>query len=303
MNLVQAIEIFLEQTSAWSAQNTITSYRNRLDAFAQFAKDKPLGTPVLLEYKAYLAGQGMKESSIAGHFMTLKLFFGWAVKMELLEKDPMPERMGFVVAKPERQPITLEERDKLLATVEEMCQRTNPLPVRRKKTRKRVQNCGYQPYDFWIDAINTAWHTGLRLCDVALMKRASLDVPNSAIKLTPKKTKRFATIVHIPVPVELINRLANRSQGEYVFPEMVRRWEVDGQKSLSAQFCYLGKKCGVAKGIHCLRHAFITRNLEAGVSPTMVADLTGVSLNQVMGYCHHSLETKREAMGLNKGAA
>lgn len=301
MNLIQAIEIFLEQTSAWSAKNTVASYQDRLDAFAAFAKDKPLSTPTILEYKAYLSGQGMKQSSIAGHFMTLKLFFGWAVKMELLAKDPMPERMGFVVARPERVPITLEERDKLLAKVEEICQR--PPPPARKKTRKQAKTCGHQPYDFWTDAINTAWHTGLRLCDVTLMKKVSLDVPNSSIKLIPKKTKRFARIVHIPVPVELINRLANRSQGQYVFPEMVRRYEVDGHKSLSAQFIYISQQTGVRKSFHKFRHAFISRSLDEGVSPTLVADMTGLSLNQIMTYCHHGLETKREALGLTKGAA
>lgn len=302
MNLIQAIEIFLEQTSAWAAKNTVASYQARLDAFAEFAKDKPLGTPTILEYKAYLSGQQVKQSTIAGHFMTLKLFFGWAVKMELLDKDPIPERMGFVVARPERQPITLEERDKLLAQVETCARHQKSLPPITKSGKKRRKKL-IQPFDFWTDAINTAWHTGLRLCDVALLKKVSLDVPESSIKLIPKKTKRFAKIVHIPVPVELINRLANRSQGEYVFPEMVRIYEAHGHRLLSMQFIRISTRAGVNKSLHCFRHGAISRWLDEGVSPTMVADLTGLNLNRVMSYCHTDLETKRGALGLTKGAA
>lgn len=276
MNLPQSIKLFLDHTATWASAQTITSYRQRLDKFAAFAKGRDVGSPLILEYKAWLSKHSMKESTIAGYFVTLKLFLGWAVRMELLPKNPMPERMGFVIAPSEKEPITLEERDTL------------------------TEASTVPGYEFWTDAINVAWHTGLRLCDIALLCRPSLDVPNSSLKLIPKKTKRYARLVHIPVPVELIKRLSARSNGDYIFPEMQRQYARDQHKSLSAQFCYLGRKTGIKKGFHCFRHAAVTRWLDEGVSATLIADMTGLGLNRILTYAHASLETKREALGLNR---
>lgn len=286
MILRDSIETFLEQTGTWSQANTLDAYRRRLERFADFAKDREIGTPLLLAYKAFLGSQTLgplrqrkrKESTVASHFVTLKLFFNWCVEMELLPKSPISRRLTFIVGPVKRDALTLEERDKIIAYIES------------KGT----------DYAFWPDAIKTGWHTGLRLCDVALLKKESLDVGESSIKLIPGKTKRYQRVVHIPVPLELIQRLAARSEGEYVFPEMVEMWARDEHKGLSAQFCYLVRRVGVKRGFHSLRHAAISRWLVEGVIPTMVADMTGLNLDRIMNYTHNDLETKREAMGLNK---
>lgn len=278
MNIPASIQTFLTQNRSSLTEGTLEAYGHRLNRFAEFAKQQAPSPKLILEYRASLADAGLKESHIAGVFACLKLFLNWAVKMELLGESPMPDKMRFVVPPCGREPITALEFALLLAHASHI-----------------------KGYEFWPDALNVGWHTGLRLCDVALMQRVSLNVQDSAVKLIPKKTKRYLRIVDIPVPVELIHRLAARSEGEDVFPEMATLYRGDRHKSLSAQFCYIARRAGVKdKGFHSFRRAAITRWLEDGVSPALVSDMTGINLSQIMTYMKPSLESKREALGLTR---
>lgn len=275
MHLRDSIQTFLEQTKAWAEPATLSSYGEKLARFALFAGHAELSTALILEYKAELFRAKLKESSIAGYFSTLSLFLKWCVDTGLLTVNPMPDRLNLVIAPSQRLPITADEFNRLVAAARKI-----------------------QGYEHWPLAINIAWHTGLRLSDIALLRNVSLNSSGCAIRLIPKKTRRHARLVEIPIPEDLMALLAVQSKGDYVFPEMARMYKATRHKSLSAQFSYLSHKAGVHKSVHCFRHAFISRNLTNGVSPVLISAMTGINLKQVMTYTTISLETKRAALGL-----
>lgn len=285
MNLRTTIQTFLDQTKAWAEPATCDSYKQKLERFATFVATRfphaglhlpYLSTAMLLEYKAALFRSGMKESSIASYFITLTLFLNWCVKTGGLAVNPMP-RMGFVIPQADRKPITVQEYERLVVTAD------------------RIPD-----YEHWPEALGLAWHTGLRLSDIALLRNASLNAPGCAIRLVPKKTRRHARFVEIPIPEDLMDFLKIQSKGEYVFPTMAKMYKHDRHKTLSNQFSYIARKAKVKTSFHCFRHSFISRNLSDGVSPALISEMTGINLNQIMTYTHFSIETKRAALGLVK---
>lgn len=277
MNLKSYIQTFLDQTGSWAEEGTVLSYRQKLDRFAKFAEGRDVTSALLLEYKAALFRQGMKESSIAGYFSTVSLFLNWCVNTGLLAENPMP-RTRFVVAQSERKPITEDELHRLIATAE------------------NIPN-----YEYWPLAISVAWNTGLRLSDVATLRNVSLNLSGCAIRLIPKKTRRHARMVEIPIPDDLMELLKVQSKGEYVFPDMAKAYSKEKRhKTLSNEFLYIARKAKIRKSFHCFRNTRISLWLEMGVSPALVSDMTGINLNQLMTYAKPTLESKRAALGLAK---
>lgn len=276
MDLHASIQLFLDQTSKHAQENTVTAYRHALTRFESFALNRELKPGLILEYRARLAEDGIKDSTAASYLMALSLFLNWAVNMELIPKSPMP-KMQISFGRPAKSGITAHELELLCAEA-----------MRIKQHRH------------WGIAMRLGWHTGLRLSDVALLKRSSIDIDQSAIRTIPKKTRKMQRLVEIPVPEELIAALLTESGREFVFEEMAVQYTIDKHKTLSAQFCYLARSVGLHKGFHDFRRAYVTRNLEAGVSPAIVSELTGINLAQIMTYFRPSLASKREALGLVK---
>lgn len=271
------IKSFLAHVESTSEPNTLASWTQALNRFAEFAEGKPLKTPLILEYRAYLTREGLKESSVSAYLVPLRRMFSWAVQMEHLASNPMP-KLAINITAAAKEPILAVELERLILEVQ----------------------C-IKGYEHWPNALRVGWHTGLRLSDVAMLRKDSLNVPESAIKAVPKKTKKFHRVVEIPVPPELITALLEESGAEYVFNAMARRYRKDGHKSLSAQFNYLAHKAEiVGKDFRSFRRSFITRNLNKGVSPAFVSEMTGINLKQLMSYFRPTLEEKRAALGLTQ---
>jgi integrase len=153
---------------------------------------------------------------------------------------------------------------------------------------------------YWRYGVICAWHTGLRLSDVALMKTNRLNLDKRVIDMTPLKTRRFNKRVLIPIADPLLKQLRMMDlTGEYVAPPMAVHYQFDQHKTLSMQFIRLARKAGViGKSFHCFRHTFVTRLLEGGASAELISTITGQTVDQVMSYAHPSIDSKREAMGI-----
>lgn len=298
MNLPEAIQAYLDQIKAWAARASLATYVTNLRRFQNYVTHRtqknltadPSEVPInpepdfattafILEYKAYLHRLKLAEVSIAGYMGTVKAFFAWALKVRLIDTNPYPEDLRFIIGVPKRSAITQDEYHRILARAETLKKHT-----------------------YWPVAIMVAWHTGLRLGDVALLRNDSLNIPECAIKLVPRKTRRRSRIVEIPIPEDLMDLLKYQSKSDYVLPGMAECYRKYLKSRLSAEFSKMARSVNppVAKGFHCFRHAFISRHLENGVSVHLVSDMTGINLDQLMTYTHVKLEDKRAALGLAK---
>lgn len=296
MNLNEAVKTYLEHTKAWAARATVEAYESQLRRFQNYVEHRtqknltadPSEVPInpvpdvattafILEYKTYLYRQKLAERSIFAYMMVLRTFLKWAVKMRLIDTNPYPDDLRFVLPAPKREAITEDEFHRIVARAEKLTK-----------------------HQYWPVAIMVAWHTGLRLGDVATLRNDSLNIPDCSIKVVPRKTRRHHRMVEIPIPEDLMDLLKYQNKGDYVFPGMAASYRKNRHYQLSSKFSTLARSIGIAKGFHCFRHGAISRWLAQGVQPTMVSDMTGINLSQIMTYTHIQLEDKRAALGLKR---
>lgn len=272
MNLPQSIALYLSSIAVAVEPVTKDGYAERLNKFSAWIKGRTVTKPAALEYHRHLLISGMARSSVAIHLSTLRTFYRWLVEHGHVPSNPIPMvRSGQSGNIRHKEGFTAAEYATLLTGAR-----------------------GYWPY-----AVRVAWATGFRLGDVALLRAASIHIPERTIEIVPKKTKRSnPTMVEIPISDDLATFMEPLTLDPtgYVCPEMAGQYLADGHKTLSAQFCAICRKAGIAKGFHCFRHAFISRLISQGVSPALVAEMCGITLNRVMTYVHTSMDVKREAI-------
>ncbi len=154
---------------------------------------------------------------------------------------------------------------------------------------------------WWTTTCIIAWNTGLRLSDVAYFRWDCIDWEEEMISLTPIKTRRLEKTVTIPMEPELVEHLLEKRANpyyvsEYVVPDMKGFFD-HHQGSLSCDFLGICRHVGFNNiSFHSYRHAFVSRLMNAGVTPKIISTMTGQTVQQIMEYTHISPEAQREAM-------
>lgn len=158
-----------------------------------------------------------------------------------------------------------------------------------------------------------ALNTGLRLEDTCLLAWDSVNWEKMLVKAVPEKTKRFGTEVSIPITNVLGNVLRKAEtwrRNEFVLPNLVKRYK-GNPCGVSQDYCWLLRKAGIVttqrregrvgqtiKSFHSLRHTFVSRLAERGVSPLVIQSMSGHStMLMTERYSHIGLDAKRKALG------
>jgi len=145
---------------------------------------------------------------------------------------------------------------------------------------------------FWANASSLAFWTGLRFGDICTLEKASLQ-GDRLIVHTNKRNKRVALDLDLPylgeglIP-DLLRKVPENS-GIYFFPEEKVLYDRDPAcKTWSTSFRNWAKYAGIeGKSFHCLRHAFVTRLREDGMSYDKIGELVGHSSEETTkGYAH-----------------
>lgn len=161
---------------------------------------------------------------------------------------------------------------------------------------------------WWEYALRMGWWSGLRVGDIAHCRWNYLDWEHKFLRLTPIKTSRAGIEVDIPMPNEMMEffkewkqRQRDRPTGvgdsPYCSYEMLRAYDSQRGKTLYSGFRALADSVGIDLTFHSLRHAFITRNIAAGVPVGILSTITGQSISTLMSYVKPDLEDKRKALG------
>jgi len=226
------------------------------------------------------------------HFMhTVRRFFVWMVdaqiitddKLDIFQRRKLPKIPRVIN---DRQVITPEQHRFIMAY------------IRRGKVKI-----------WWTTACTVAWHTGLRMSDIADLRWDAIDWSQEIINVTPLKTRRLGKSVSIPMDEELAEHLMARKNepyypSEWVIPDMHGYYHAPhGGSYLTNVFRYICKSAGCpGLHIHCYRHAFVSRLINAGVEPLIISSMSGHSVEEVETYAHVSDQAKREALDKARSA-
>jgi integrase len=166
--------------------------------------------------------------------------------------------------------------------------------------------------DYWPNAILIAWHTGLRCGDVCTLKWVPLrphegsfvDLPNDQIVARPGKSTARRQRLEIPLSPELsrhlrlLYELRDTSLGmDWVMPAMARDYRTGSRSEIIYGFRKICDACGLIEhSFHSFRHTFVSRLVRAGVSPIVIAEMTGQTLEVIQRYSRVGMEEKQAAL-------
>ena len=266
--------------------HTIRAYTDDLDQFFSFPGIKlwrncleSISTPLIRSWLASLKEQKISSKSINRKISSLKSFFKYLLRTELLVKSPMTAIISPKSGK--RLPVYVEEKDmKLLLEHMEF-----PDDWRGKTDRLLI--CMF-------------YHTGVRLTELVSLKNGQVDLAAGTIRVIGKGNKERM----IPLSVVLVEEIREYQEeknraGRDLSPALLVN--IKGNP-LYVKYAYLAVKKYLSqvttldkKSPHVLRHSFATHLMNHGADLNSVKELLGhSSLAATQLYTHNSIEKLRE---------
>lgn len=260
------------------SQNTIISYSNDLDQFHFFLNENfnitsqisEVSFHIVRSWVANLFENGVQPRSINRKISTLKSFFKYLEREELIDANPMLKVVGPKASK--NLPLFVKENEiKLL--LEEVTFDEGFIGKRDKLI------------------IEIFYLTGMRLTELINIKLTDLDFHNKSIKVIGKRNKEriiplsdsiLTSIQSFIYEFDLKEFLITNSKGNKVYSKLVYR----------VVRKYLSKITSInKKSPHILRHTFATHMLNNGADINAIKDLLGHSnLNATQVYTHNTVE-------------
>ena len=260
------------------SQNTIISYSNDLDQFHYFLNEhfnitsqiSDVSFHIVRGWVANLFENGVQPRSINRKISTLKTFFKYLEREELIDANPMHKVVGPKASK--NLPLFVKENEiKLL--LEEVTFDEGFIGKRDKLI------------------IEIFYLTGMRLSELINIKLTDLDFHNKSIKVIGKRNKEriiplsdsiLTSIQSFINEFDLKEFLITNSKGNKVYSKLVYR----------VVRKYLSKITSInKKSPHILRHTFATHMLNNGADINAIKDLLGHSnLNATQVYTHNTVE-------------
>jgi integrase/recombinase XerC len=265
------------------SQHTVTSYQNDLRQFNEFIANKFSETDsvkatqlMVRSWVLSLMDDGISSRSVNRKIASIRSYFKFLLKRELIEKDPTA-------------------RVKLLKTPKELPSFADEQELTIQLDSDSFKE-GFQGSQQRL-IMELLYGTGIRLSELLGLKESDIDRHERTIKVLGKRNKEriipvSASLIHIID--EYINEknhafsgnpngylLVNNNGGK-AYPMLVYRAVKDYLNHLSS----VDKKSP-----HTLRHTFATHLLNKGADLNAVKDLLGhSSLAATQVYTHNSLE-------------
>lgn len=243
--------------------------------------------------------QVVRAATISGHQDLIRRFFLWCIEQGAVKRhrNPLPIFRRHRKSTRPRKAFTQEDYERILAYV------SKPHFEVRSGLGGMKQIRGAAHY--WQRVVVIAWHTGLRISDIARLTWENVDFDNQLLRVEPLKMRRFGQVLEIPIEPELMLTLealrGNENPGygneNYVLPEFYMAYKFNSS-TLRYYFHEVVLRLGLNGSFHSFRHGFVTKLIYAGVSPIVIASMTGHSLEQLKTYAHPSLQLKADALAM-----
>ena len=269
------------------SQHTIISYKNDLSAFFDFlqvqfdeSSIKDIKPPYIRTWLADLKSQGISSKSINRKISSLRSFFKYQLKQDIIKVSPMATIISPKVGKRLPQFVEKKDIDTLFDHVEFPDNWTG-------KTDRLL--------------LQILYNTGIRQAELIGLKENQVDNRNSNIKVLGKGSKERI----IPVSNTLIQELKNyaaEKKRQFAGGETTFLLVNEKGKKLYPRYVYNVAKKYLAlvttidkKSPHVLRHTFATHLTNNGADLNAVKELLGhSSLAATQIYTHNTIEKLKD---------
>lgn len=256
------------------SENTINTYKNSLNHYINFFKNKDIDTikeSNLDNYRKYLYNLNLDSSSICNNISALKSFYKYLMLFKGLKNNPLSDMELPKRKKVLPKTLTIDEVDKLLD----------------------IDIKDY--YDYRNKAmLELMYSSGLRVSELVNLKSHDIDFDNAAVRVFGKGSKErvlpISDYALEAIKLYIVNARIWLSKGktsEYLFLNN------HGDNMTRQAFFKILKKLAFEKGIktsfspHTLRHSFATHLLERGADLRSIQELLGhssISTTQIYTY-------------------
>lgn len=273
------IEGFLDDL--WSSKglsdNTLAAYRNDLRHFDQYLQGRGLtlssaGREVVQDYLGFRFDKGGAESSSARLKSSLRRFFGFLLRRQLITEDPMARIASTKLKRKLPGSLSEAEVDALLAE-----------PIREDPVEARDKAM-----------LELLYATGLRVSELVGLTLEQVSLRQGLVRITGKGGKeRLVPMGEVAVSeIESFLKLARTEllggkQSDVVFPS--KRAQMMTRQTFWHRIKLYALRAGISTELspHTLRHAFATHLLNHGADLRVVQLLLGhSSLSTTQIYTH-----------------
>lgn len=260
--------------------NTVKAYENDLNAFAEFlVTTYQISNPVqathemIRSWVVQLMDEGIAPRSVNRKISSLKSFFKYLLKEEVIDKNPLQQIT--TVKAPKRLPAYIIQED-LIEYLDQPVDADNFIAVRDKLI------------------VEILYNTGIRRSELINLKEAAVDFDRSLLKVTGKRNKERI----IPLSKKLLEHIKEytvtkekaikskssylivTNKGDQAYPEFILRKVKQALSGLKS----------VKKSPHILRHTFATHMLNNGADLNIIKELLGhADLSATQVYTHNSI--------------
>lgn len=293
MLLIENVEQFVGylRVEKKYSENTCISYTNDLTAFTQYC-EKVYELDVLseinhLHIRSWIVDnmrQGISAVSINRKISSLRSFYKWLIKRDLLQNNPMLKISAPKM--PKRLPVVIHD-----INIQKLVEKPLASADEEQDTHKMSR-------DLFI--IILLYSTGIRRAELVSLKTSDFDLHRKEVRVVGKGNK----VRSIPLTEMLINhikeymavRLATEDNGSNalfltdkgrpIYPRMVYEIVTRQLSSLTT----LSKRSP-----HVLRHTFATHMLDNGADLNGIKEILGhASLAATQIYTHSSIQKLKD---------
>ena len=258
------------------SEHTVTAYKKDLNQFVDFAMIDSLSSLQEVNHQlvrgwiVHLIENKTSNRSVNRKLSTLRTFFKWLVKNNLIEVDPMLKVKG---PKSEKKLPSFAKQSEMNSEV--------------------AQNYFSTDFDGTRDLlmVETFYQTGMRLSELINLK--DNDISSTSIKVLGKRNKERI----IPISKTLSELIESyRAYKRELYPNETYFFVSNKGNKLYPKFVYrkinsyLGSVTNLdIKSPHVLRHTFATHMLNNGAGLEVLKDILGhASLSATQVYTHNS---------------
>ncbi|MDQ0625843.1 tyrosine-type recombinase/integrase [Paraburkholderia graminis] len=292
MTLTEAKKRFLRHCglAVSLSANTLRAYTSDLDDALGYlgrrGKLESIRTEHLRGYIEYLRVQRrLKETTIKRRLASLKLFFKWVQRENLINEDPF-DTLNERIRLPKRLPRALDRGDReSLRKALILCRGTDDFDAIRRKT-----------------AIHLLLDTGIRVGELVAIGLTDLSLASGSLIIHGKGNRqRLVYLLQKPLYRKMEKYLASRqsvqASSDRLFVSTVGR--PISTVTVRAELRRISRAAGIARHVtpHMLRHTCATQWLEGGLDIRYVQKLLGhQSISTTEIYTHVSDQGLREAL-------
>jgi len=286
LNLKEVVNSMLSELSGVSraSQNTLDAYSNDMNEFVSFCEQKDISTLEKITEKTiryfviYLSEKGITKSTISRKLSALRRLFNFALRNELIEKNPINRIPNPKITRKLPETINVDSYQDIFSFVEE---NNNPIEVKRiKAIFELLYGC----------ALRSSELCSLNIGDIDFHSRiVKVHGKGSKVRIVPLGDKSKQVIE------EYLKSVSSQSGNHPLFADNESR-RITRRNVYYIVNKYLQRQAIDKKSPHILRHSAATHMLDRDADIMAVKEILGhENLSTTQIYTHVSIERLKKS--------